>query len=142
MDDLLINLRKQIVHVTANRYIKLQRVMETLLNTFKENRDLLQSEKALYTKSTFAVPMMTIDELKPSLDEEIARLNISGMLDAFMTLLADNESAWIGEDPSKITRLVTDFFVNTAFSGFADRSITSFLKASAGRSLRTASWQT
>ena len=41
---------------------------------FKENRDLLQSEKALYTKSTFAVPMMTIDELKPSLDEEIARL--------------------------------------------------------------------
>lgn len=128
MDDLLINLRKQIVHVTANRYIKLQRVMETLLNTFKENRDLLQSEKALYTKSTFAVPMMTIDELKPSLDEEIARLNISGMLDAFMTLLADNESAWIGEDPSKITRLVTDFFVNTAFSGFADRSITSFLK--------------
>lgn len=128
LGSLLTDFRKQVVHETANYYIKLQRVMDTLLNTFRENRNLLQSAQTLHSQSAFAVPMMTIDELKPSLDAEIARLNIPGMLDTFMTLLIDRKEAWIGEDPSKITRLVTEFFVKTAFSGFADRSITSFLK--------------
>src|SRR5699024_11006013 len=38
LDIVLQDFRKQIVDVTAGYYIKLSRVMETLINTFKENR--------------------------------------------------------------------------------------------------------
>ena len=102
--------------------------MDTLINTFAENRDALASEKIFDTTGSFAVPMMTIAELKKSLDTEIARINVPGMLDAFMVLLVQNEEEWIQEDENKISRMVTEFFANTAFNGFANKTITSFLK--------------
>lgn len=128
LDKVLREFRKQIVDITASYYIKLSRVMETLINSFKENRDALASEKIMTAKGAFSIPMMTIAELKKPLDEEIAKINIPGMLDAFMLLLLNNEDEWILEDENKITKLVTRFFVETAFEGFANRTITSFLK--------------
>lgn len=128
LDSVLRELRNQIVEITASYYIKLNRVMDTLINTFAENRDALASEKILDTSGSFAIPMMTIAELKKSLDTEIERINVPGMLDAFMVLLVQNEEEWIQEDENKISRMVTDFFVNTAFNGFANKTITSFLK--------------
>lgn len=128
LDIVLQDFRKQIVDVTAGYYIKLSRVMETLINTFKENRDALASQKTTQVKDSFVLPMMEIAELKKSLDEEIAKINVSGMLDSFMLLLLQKESEWIAEDENKITRLVTDFFVKTAFENFANRTITAFLK--------------
>lgn len=128
LDSVLRELRNQIVEITASYYIKLNRVMDTLINTFAENRDALASEKILDTSGSFAIPMMTIAELKKSLDTEIERINVPGMLDAFMVLLVQNEDEWIQEDENKISRMVTDFFVNTAFNGFANKTITSFLK--------------
>lgn len=128
LDIVLKSFRKQIVDVTASYYIKLSRVMETLINTFKENRDALASQKTTQVKDSFVLPMMEISELKKPLDEEISKINVSGMLDSFMSLLLLKESEWISEDENKITRLVTDFFVKTAFENFANRTITAFLK--------------
>lgn len=130
LDNVLTTFRSQIVSDTASYYIKLRRVTETLLNTFKENRDALQSEQLMSTKHAFSIPMMTIEEIRPALDAEINKLDIAGMLSSFMEMLTDpkNEAAWLSEDANKITRLVTDFFVKTAFHGFAERSITNFLR--------------
>jgi hypothetical protein len=128
LEKVLQDFRKQLVEITASYYIRLARVTSTLIASFRENRDVLASEKILESEKSFAVPMMTIAELKKPLDAEIERLNIPGLLDAFMTLLLDHESAWITEDENKITRLVTDFLVQTAFKDFSSRTITSFLK--------------
>ena len=128
LDSVLKTLRKQLEDVTASYYIKLSRVMETLIQSFKENRDALASEKILQTKSSFAIPMMTIAELKKSLDAEIENINVPGRLDEFMALFLDHEDAWIAEDENKIAKLVNGFFVETAFHGFANRTITAFLK--------------
>ena len=38
--------------------------METLINSFKENRDALASEKIMTAEGSFSIPMMTIAELK------------------------------------------------------------------------------
>ena len=127
LDNVLTKLRKQIEDSTAGYYIKLYRVMETLINSFKENRKALESEKTIENSDGFTIPMMTISELKPSLDAEIENINIPNMLDAFMKLLLDNESSWMDEDESKIVKLVTDFFVNEAFGNFANKTITAFL---------------
>ena len=128
LDDVLTKLRKQIEDSTAGYYIKLYRVMETLINSFKENRKALESEKTIENSDGFTIPMMTIGELKPSLDAEIENINIPNMLDAFMKLLLDNEKSWMDEDESKITKLVTGFFVNNAFGNFANKTITAFLR--------------
>lgn len=128
LDQVLAVFRKQLEEVTASYYIKLNRVVDTLINTFKENRDALASEKILQAKGAFSIPMMTIAELKGTLDAEIEQINVPGMLDSFMRLLLDNEDAWITEDENKIAKLVNGFFVETAFGGFANRTITSFLK--------------
>lgn len=128
MDQVLNTLRKQLEELTASYYIKLNRVVDTLINSFRENRNALASEKIMQAKGSFAIPMMTIAELKKTLDEEIEQINVPGMLDAFMRLMLDHEDAWINEDESKIAKLVNGFFVETAFGGFANRTITSFLK--------------
>ena len=127
IDELLTKLRKQVEDATASYYIKLSRVMGTLLETFADNKDSLASG-GIQAEDKFSIPMMTIDELKDSLNAEIARINIPGMLDKFMRLFVDRESDWITEDENRISHLVTEFFVNTAFGDFANRTITRFLK--------------
>lgn len=127
LDDVLKVFRKQLEDVTGAYYIKLSRVMDTLIESFKENRDALASQKIMQEKG-FAIPMMTIEELKGSLNVEIEKINVKGMLYQFMNLFLDHEEAWVTEDESKIVKLVNSFFVETAFSGFANRTITSFLK--------------
>lgn len=128
LDTVLRKFREQIVEATAAYYIKLNRVMDTLIDTFAENKNALSDQEVLQQKGTFAIPMMTIDELKKSLDAEIAKINVPGMLDAFMVLLLNSEDDWIMEDENKIARLVIKFFTDVAFSGFTNRTITSFLK--------------
>lgn len=128
MDNVLRLLRKQLEEAAVSYYVRLSRVMDTLIQTFKENRDALVSQKIMQAKGSFAIPMMTIAELKKALDAEIEQINVPGMLDEFMGLFLDHEDAWITEEDSKITRLVNGFFVETAFHGFANRTITAFLK--------------
>lgn len=128
LDNILREFRKQIVEFTASYYIRLNRVMETLIQTFKENHDALTNEKSIQTEGSFMIPLMTITELRKFLDAEIENINITGMLNSFMTLLLDHSNDWITEDENKISKLVTTFFVENAFQGFANRTITSFLK--------------
>ena len=123
----LTTLRKQVEYATAAYYIKLARVMETLLNTFAENRDALANTNRVNTGDAFSIPMMTIGELKKSMDDEIKGIDIPNMLNAFVNILVSNEDSWISEDESRIARLVNGFFFETAFSNFANRTITRFL---------------
>ena len=127
LDAVLIQFRAQLVEITSSYYIKLARVMETLINTFADNKEALKNPASMKADS-FAIPMMTIEELKEPLDTEIDQLNVPWLFDAFMAELIYNPDEWLTEDENKITKMVTKFFVDTAFNGFANRTITSFLK--------------
>ena len=128
LDQVLNVFRKQLEERTAAYYFKLNHICETLVNTFKENRDTLAREETAQAKDGALIPLMTIAELKNTLDAEIEKINVPGMLDAFMRLFLENEDTWLGEDENKITKMVNTFFVKTAFGDFANRTITSFLK--------------
>lgn len=127
MDKLLKKLRSQVEKVTAGYYLILQRVVGNLLDTFKANNDALETGKGIMTTNDFAEPLMTIEEVRPKLDQLLETINPAGMMDMLMGVFLDNESEWIQEDENAIAKLVNDFFVNTAFHDFANRSITSFL---------------
>ena len=128
LDQVLNVFRKQLEERTAAYYFKLNHICETLVNTFKENRDTLAREETAQAKDGALIPLMTIAELKKTLDAEIEKINVPGMLDAFMRLFLENEDTWLGEDENKITKMVNTFFVKTAFGDFANRTITSFLR--------------
>ncbi|MBR0283473.1 MAG: hypothetical protein IJQ81_18080 [Oscillibacter sp.] len=125
---ILTKFREQISEWASGYYIRLSRVTETLINTFEENRLALSNADFEKSMSSFSTPMMTISELKRSLDAEIERLDIPNMLRDFMTLLLRNEEEWLSEDESRISKLVTDFFLKVAFQDFANRTITKFLR--------------
>ena len=128
IDWMLKKVKEQIEEASTSYYLKLSRVTQNLIETFKENRDALKSESVLQNESAFEQPLMTIQELKKPMDAEIEAIDVPNMLDSFMSLLLNNQDEWIQEDENKIKRLVTSFFVETAFAGFAGRSITAFLR--------------
>lgn len=127
LDKILKLLRTQVEKVTAGYYLVLQRVVGNLLDTFKANENALLTGQGIMTTNDFAEPLMTIEEVKPKLDQLLETINPAGMMDMLMGVFLDNESEWIQEEEDSITKMVNDFFVNTAFHDFANRSITSFL---------------
>ena len=130
MDKVLNTFRTQVEEAATTYYIKLARVMQTLIETFAENRQLLLGGALPQNESPISEHLVTIQELQRTLDAEVERIHVPGMLQAFMGLFLDpnNEDKWLKEDESEITKLVTDFFVKRAFADFANRSVTSFLK--------------
>ncbi|MBR3224462.1 MAG: hypothetical protein IKF78_03980 [Atopobiaceae bacterium] len=128
MDKTLRVLKSQIEDVDARYYARLARVTSNLIDTFKENADVLASERQATVEDAFAMPLMSIDELKASMDTQIANVSVPGMFSALMGALLADDAEWLQEDENRICRAVTKFFVETAFGEFASRSITSFLK--------------
>lgn len=128
METMLKTFRQQVEEAAGSYYVKLARVMNNLLETFRENRATLDREEVLGSEGSFARPMMTIRELRKALDEQVAAMNVPSMMSSFMGMLLSSEEQWLTEEENKIARLVTDFFVNTAFGDFASRTITAFLE--------------
>ena len=126
--ELLENFRKQYLESEADRYRVLARITGRLMETFRDNKATLASEDIMTGKSVFAQSLMTIKDLKDSLDAEVAKLDIPNMMKVFMEMFLEEEPQWRGEDEKKISQLVTKFFMDMAFDGFANRTITDFLK--------------
>ena len=131
MDRTLRTLRKQAEEASAGYYLKLARVTQNLIETFRANRDALKSERLL-EDDAFATPLMTVAELKGPMDALIGGIDVPNMFDQFMGTLIGNEDSWIREEENRIAKLVNEFFVKRAFEGFADRSINVFLKEKYG----------
>lgn len=128
MKRILHDFREQVMDASSNYYIRLSRVTQNLTDTFEDNRQALASHAIHQNLEGFATPMMSVAELRPALDAEIGRLDAANMFNALMTLMLQRGEEWLQEDEGRITRLVTDFFLNTAFQGFANRTITNFLR--------------
>lgn len=129
LDAVLREFRQQLEERVNVYYKEFAHVISKLLDTFEENRYQLKCDDLNISNSTTCrLELVTIGDLKKVLDAEIDHINVPGIFDMFMRLMLDNEDAWIIENEKKITKLVNGFFVETAFGGFANRTITSFLK--------------
>ncbi len=128
LDTVLKTFKEQLMREGESYYKKLQNVMDTLISTFTANKNDLAGERIKNTGNGFNTPLVTIPELKEILDRQIDNLNIKGLFTQFMRLFLRNEDTWITENENKISRLVTDFFVNSAFSNFAGHTITEYLQ--------------
>ncbi len=133
MRDLLNTFKQQVMDIDADYYMKLARVTENLMETFRDNRNAVYASinangKVANATFSFATPMVTIKELMPRIQAEVEAKNVGGLLQQFVNTLVAHPDEWINEDENHITRLVTDFFINTAFGNFAGHTITEFLR--------------
>ena len=124
---LLENLQRQIREENLKFYTIFKRVMENLSYTFELNLDYLKAMDHLDNADSFYVPLMTIAELKPTMDYALMTTDFSKMFRNFLNMFFDNTDKWIDENESKISKLVTDFFIGTAFTDFAGKNISDFL---------------
>ncbi len=127
--NVLRQFKEQINNLATTYYVKLNRVMETLYTTFSDNKSAIAEGKGISKKSSFATPMMSITEIKSSLDQNLEKINVPVLFDLFMSRVIANEDSWYMEDENRIAHLVTDFFIQNAFSEFAHKTITDFLRA-------------
>jgi len=125
--NLLDTLQRQIREENDKFFAIFKRVMENLSSTFELNSNYLESMDHLDNSDSFYVPMMTINELKPAMNSAIKALNFDKMFGSFLNMFFDHPDKWIDENENKISKLVTDFFIGTAFEGFANKNITDFL---------------
>lgn len=125
---LLEKFRKQVSEAATGYYLKLSRVTGNLLDTFRENRNWLIGAQADNAEASFAQSLVSISDLRETLNQKIQALDIPNMMRQFMELLVDNESKWLDESENKISRLVIQYFTKTAFNDFAGMTITDYLR--------------
>ena len=124
LKDVLEKLKKQMDSRAISHYQKFNRIMDNLTDTFKENLSILNTDSE--NVGTYAMPLVTMDEIRPKLDAAVKEMDMLGLFQQFVQRFFNEPEMWIKEDENKISKNVKKFFVNT-FSQFANRSITGFL---------------
>ncbi len=126
---ILATLKQQVSKLHTNFYVPLARMVGNLSETFAQNYAVLNAAQpvaALVNK--YVMPLITMNQIRPTLVNHVNQMNLGGMIGQFMGYLLANHEAWATGDEVKISKLVTHFFVNNAFGDFSSRTIMTYLE--------------
>ena len=101
-------------------------VAENLIETFHENYRYLTNDKQSAT-DPFVMPLMTIDDLKDSLDKTVASMDIEKESAEFHTSLFANHDVWLANDEQKICKAVSSYLTER-FHGYTSKTLTDYLE--------------
>lgn len=125
---ILTTLKEQVTAAGAGFYAILSRVVANLTETFAQNKAVLDAAQPVAALANpYVMPLVTMQQIRPTLAAHVEKMDLNGMLGQFMGFLLANSASWINGDESKISKLVTYFFVENAFKDFADRNIMSYM---------------
>ena len=127
MDNILKALLKQLDALSLY-FQRMSEVFNNLSKTFKADASALNEGNIKKVGSSFIKSMVTIDDLKDTLDEKLEEIDIPTTLNVFINTFINNEGLWINGEENKIAPMVNDFFVARAFGTFANTTITDFLR--------------
>ncbi len=125
LEMVLVEIEKQIEELYSTYYLKLKTVLEELSVTFYENLCILSLPVDM--NKSCSNPLVTIQELKPLLDETVASMRIPDLASHFITYLIDNDEVWLSQDESKICAAVTKFFLSE-LNSFTNKTIIDYLR--------------
>ncbi len=126
MKGLLKDLRDQVTNLYNEFFRVMTTVMDTLNNTFSENSRLLLAE-GRKPSSSYTWQILTIEDVKDQLDEQIANLDANQELQKLVKVFFDNWKEWISQDENKITKLVSDFIADE-FLTITNKNMIDYLK--------------
>ena len=130
LDETLEIIKKAISKKNEQYYTVLKTITLDLVETFRLNREALRDNDVVLHSDAFSEPMMTICELRDSLEAEIEKISFTSAFSKLMNKFLTKEDEWrTGRNARfKIARLVNDFFVEEVFSDFANRTMDNFLQ--------------
>ncbi len=119
---------EQFSKLHRNCFLVYAYVMKNLIDTFRENYRVLNSTIAeQVVKDPFEMPLMTVKDLKPSLDAAVASMNLDDVLRDFDTELFDHPEVWMKSDEARLCGTVRTFLTKR-FAGYTGRTLTDYLQ--------------
>ncbi len=105
---------------------KYAQVSLNLMDTFHENYRYLTGD-VQPMQDPFVVPLMTIQDLRPSLDKTVVDMKLESELQAFHSMLFKSPDVWRNGDELRISKCVSSYLVEK-FKGYTDRTLTDYLE--------------
>ena len=122
---LLKKFKKQLESL-YNDYFKIfTTVLDNLIATF--NANLTALAEPIETIESYSKPLMTILDLKESLDTSVAQMRIPDIVNHFIDAFVNDEKVWIAQDENKISVAVTKFFLSE-LDEFTNKTIIDYLQ--------------
>lgn len=130
LQGVLEELIKQVRELNQKYYQKLSQVLINVIDSFALNFSHLNAQGRLTTKLSYELPMMTINELKPTMDDFIDGQNEEDVFSGFITHLIDEgpSKAWLAEDERQTCKVINDYFINNFLGVYSDKTIEHFLQ--------------
>lgn len=125
MQEVLIELEKQISDLYARYYSVFEQVLQELEKTFESNLEVLSEHKDVGKE--FAVKLMSMSDLKESLDATVEKMQIEDLIHGFTKYMFENSDFWIGQEENKIVHLVSSFFIKE-LEKYTSMTVSDYLK--------------
>lgn len=122
-------LRKQLFDLYNNFLLPYCNVLNNLIDTFEANKSNLELENVGCFAKAFEYPIVTINDLKESLDKKIKEFDIPKTMELFQKymLSADGYQSWITKNEKEISKLVSKYFIDL-FPEYTNKTMTDYLK--------------
>ncbi len=99
--------------------------MRNLEATFSANLSALA--EPVREDNGYAVKLMSIHDLKDSLDNSVREMRIDDLITGFVNYMLNNDEYWIAQDESKIAHAVSEYFLGQ-LKEFTGKTIVDYLK--------------
>ena len=121
----LAQFKRQISELYIQFFGIFEQVFRELQSTFAENLSTLSHPVA--RNNDYAMKLLTIQELQPSLDEAVEAMNSNELISGFVTYMLEHPDLWLAENESKICRGVSNYFLDQ-LKDFTHRTMDDYLK--------------
>ncbi|MBR0538166.1 MAG: hypothetical protein IJK40_08445 [Clostridia bacterium] len=130
---ILYEFKKQLITEADTYYIRLLNVFNELMETFLQNEKDIESDTPLAVDTSYAEYLLTMDQIKKTLDEEIAKSvpNVPDAFGNFMTYLMRDRDMLFTENKAQFCDYIVQFFVDTEhglFNSFVNKTIDDYLR--------------
>lgn len=125
MESLIRSMKDQMERLYDDHFKTYAQVTENLIDTFHENYRYL-TNRSKPAENPFVMPLMTIEDMKDSLDKTVASMKLDSELSSFHAKLFSLHDAWLGGDENKISSAVSAYLTDR-FSGYTNKTLTDYL---------------
>ena len=125
LGELLKEFKKQLEDLYNGFFKIFTTVLDNLISTF--NANLTALAEPITTVEAYSKPLMTILDLKESLDTSVSEMRIPDIVNHFIDALMNDEKTWISQDENKISASVTKFFLSE-LDAFTNKTIIDYLQ--------------
>ena len=130
LKELLVELKNHIIALYNSTYKPLTDVVSEIMASFDANlRDLLSGSNN--DSTGYAKPLMTMADLKDSLDKTVESMNLADVASGFFAKLVKNPDIWRDNDENKICKAVSDHFLGE-LGKFTSKTMVDFLQVKFG----------